>query len=75
MNKQKISQQNNRAFQSVNNFFNPRTAGAKAHPIREKMQAYTKQSYDQASADLEFNQKIENSIFLKNTFSPRINKT
>lgn len=33
----KGSGQGNRAFQSVNNFFNPRTAGAQKHPNRERI--------------------------------------
>jgi len=33
----KISGQGGRAFQSVNNFFNPRTAGAQKHPNRERI--------------------------------------
>lgn len=37
---QKGSGQGNKAFQSVNNFFNPRTAGAQKHPARERIGAH-----------------------------------
>lgn len=36
----KISGQGGRAFQSVNNFFNPRTAGAQKHPQRERISTH-----------------------------------
>jgi hypothetical protein len=35
-----MSSSGGRAFQSVNNFFNPRTAGAQKHPTRERISTH-----------------------------------
>jgi hypothetical protein len=42
----KMSSSGGRAFQSVNNFFNPRTAGAQKHPTRERISTHHFQAND-----------------------------
>jgi hypothetical protein len=103
----KISGQGGRAFQSVNNFFNPRTAGAQKHPQRERISTHHFQGSGEiqsphgghhhpmspgggigsASGHGNSNSRVggnslsnespqggpqNGSIFLKNTFSPRM---
>lgn len=96
----KISGQGGRAFQSVNNFFNPRTAGAQKHPNRERISSHHFQGGDSSQTPnghsshhhpmspgggvqgshsrINGSQAQEGqyggtgSIFLKNTFSPRM---
>lgn len=75
----KIGGSNGRAFQSVNNFFNPRTAGGKAQRDRDRMPSHLQASDIMSPHPLSpggYNrkgiEKRDDSNVGKNAFSPRM---
>jgi len=73
-----VTGQGSRQFNSGNNFFNPRTAGAVKHPNRDRISSHhfqPKQNelfHSSHGEPRQADEPVPGSIFMKQTFSPRL---